>query len=153
MREVIVYETNGKRFDKKEEAIAYENLCKKVKGIISQLLPRTKEIEDALDYNKHNLNILKGCFNAFCDVCITTIPSYLDWFQDVKEGKRHMSHMGRILSDHSSDYPILWSAYCRFLCIDFENGFEFQQPFYVSHQDEFFENMKKRLKMIHNENN
>ena len=34
MKKLIIFETNGKRFDSYEEALKYEKLCKKVDGII-----------------------------------------------------------------------------------------------------------------------
>lgn len=143
MKTITVYETNGKRFDDKNEAVAYEKLCKKINSIMAQLLPRTKEVEEGADYNKHNLDTLKGCFKAFCLECAKTIPSFEEWFMQTISGERHLSHIGRILDDHSHHFPILYEAYFRFTCIDFESGFEFQQPYYVAHQDDFFVFMKK----------
>lgn len=146
MRTITVYETNGKRFDDKNEAIAYEKLCKKINSIMAQLLPRTKEIEEGRDYNKHNLDTLKGCFKDFCLECAKVLPKWSDWFMQTISGERHMSHIGRLLSDNYRHYPILYDAYFRFTCIDFENGFEFQQPYWVNHQDEFFEWNKNCVK-------
>ena len=139
MRTITIYETNGKRFDDKNEAIAYEKLCKKINSIMSQLLPRTKEIEEGRDYNKHNLDTLNGCFKAFCLECAKVLPKSSDWFMQTISGERHMSHIGKLLDDNSDNYPILYEAYFRFSCIDFNTGFEFQQPYWVSHQEEFFE--------------
>lgn len=143
MKKIIVYETNGKRFDIESEAIAYEILCKKINGIMAQLLPRTKEVENGSDYNRHNLDTLKGCFKAFCLECAKVLPEWSEWFMQTISGERHLSHIGRLLSDNSHNCPILYDAYFRFACTNFENGFEFQQPYYVTHQDEFFEFMKK----------
>ena len=143
MKAITVYETNGMRFDKREDAIAYEKFCNKIKSIMSQLLPRTKEIEEGTDYNKHNLDILNSCFKAFCEVCAKAIPLYGKWFIEVANGERHISHIARILGDYHYDYPILSDAYFRFSCINFENGYEFQQPYFVTHQEEFFEFMMK----------
>lgn len=143
MKTIVVYETNGKRFDDKNEAIAYEKLCKNIKGIMAQLLPRTKEIEEGSAYNKHNLDTLKGCFKAFCLECVKVLPEWSEWFTQTISGERHFSHICKLLSDNSHYYPILYDACFRFSCISFENGFEFPQPYFVAHQDEFFEFMKK----------
>ena len=146
MKKIVVYETNGKRFDDKNEAIAYEKLCKKINGIMAQLLPRTKEIEDGRDYNKHNLDTLKGCFKAFCLECAKVLPEWSEWFMQTISGERNLSHIGRLLSDNSHNCPILFDAYFRFACTNFDTGFEFQQPYWASHPDEFFEYRKKYVK-------
>lgn len=145
MKKLTIFETNGKRFDSYEDALKYEKLCKKVDGIMSQLLPRTKEIEQGTDYNKHNKETLNGCFKAFCKECAKQIPDNEAMFMEVANGIRHMSHMGRILSDYSYNLPCLYDAYHRFNCTDFNTGFEFQQPYYVTHQDEFFNNIKSNI--------
>ena len=142
MRKLIIFETNGKRFDSYEEALKYEKLCKKVDGIMSQLLPRTKEVEHGTDFNKHNKETLNGCFKAFCKECTKQFPNEEAIFTDVANGTRHFSHIDRILSDCSYEFPCLYDAYLRFSCIDFNTGFEFQQPYYVTHQEEFFNRIK-----------
>lgn len=144
MKKLTIFETNGKRFDSYEDALKYEKLCKKVDGIMSQLLPRTKEIEQGTDYNKHNKETLNGCFKAFCKECAQQIPNDKG---EMFNGKvdiliLHLPHLGRVLSDCGYDFPCLYDAYCRFSCIDFNTGFEFQQPYYVTHQDEFFNSIK-----------
>lgn len=142
MRKIIVYETNGKRFDSYEEALKYETLCEKVAGIMSKLLPRTKEIEQGTDFNKHNKDTLDVCFKAFCQECAKQIPYWEQWFTEVANGTRPLLHISRILSDYSPDFPCLYDAYFRFSCTDFNTGYEFQQPYYVTHQDEFFNRLK-----------
>lgn len=147
MKKLTIFETNGKRFDYYEDALKYEKLCKKVDGIMSQLLPRTEEIEHGTDYNKHNKETLNGCFKAFCKECAKQIPNDEAMFIDVANGIRHFSHIDRILSDYSYKFPCLYDAYCRFNCIDFNTGFEFQQPYYVTHQNEFFNMIKSNIVM------
>lgn len=142
MRKILVYESNGKRFDSYEEALKYEKLCEKIDGIMSQLLPRTKAIEQGTDFNKYNKETLNGCLKAFCQECAKQIPTWEQWFTETANGTRHLSHIGRILSDYSHDFPCLYDAYFRFSCIDFNTGYEFQQPYYVTHQDEFFNGLK-----------
>ena len=149
---ITVYESNGKRFDKREDAIAYDKLCKKIKSIMARLLPRTKEVEAGTDYNKHNLDTLKGCFKAFCLECARVLPEWSDYFTQTISEERHISHIGRLLSDNSHHYPILYDAYFRFACMDFKNGYEFQQPYYVTRQEEFFEDMKLRSEYESNGN-
>lgn len=142
MMKSLILKLNGKRFDSYEEALKYVKLCKKVDGIMSQLLPRTKEVEQGTDFNKHNKETLNGCFKAFCQECAKQIPAFEQWFIEIANGTRHLSHIGRILSDYNHKFPCLYDVYFRFNCIDFNTGFEFQQPYYVTHQDEFFSRVK-----------
>lgn len=145
MKTIIIYEVKGKRFYDQIEAKKYEKLYEEVESIMSRLAVRTKEIENGLGYIKHDLQNLKQCFEKFCEVCAKTIPRYKEWFVQTARGERNISHIGRILSDYGSDYPILRKTLFRFECISFENGYEFQQRYYVTHQDEFFEDLRKRL--------
>ena len=148
----MVYVVNGKRFDDPIDAKKYEILCKEVEEIMGCLLPRTKDIEDGYNYNRQDIDIVKMCFKSFCLFCSKVIPAYKKWFFQAARGKRHLSHIGRVLSDYSKDYPILQITFFRFQCISFENGYEFQQPYYVTHQEEFFEYMKKQLEYENNGN-
>lgn len=141
----MVYEVNGKRFDDPIEAKKYEKLCEEIEEIMGWLRARTKDIEDGCNYNRQDVDVVKMCFKSFCLLCSKVIPLYKRWFLQAARGKRHLSHIGRVLSDYSQDYPILHTTFFRFQCISFENGYEFQQPYYVTHQEEFFADMKKRL--------
>ena len=152
MEAIMVYEVNGKRFDDPQEALKYEHLCEKIEDLMSWLSPRTERIKKGLEYNRHSTNVVKDCFRDFCHLCADIIPSYKKWFIQTANGERHISHIGRIISDYSRDYPILQDTLFRFECISFENGYEFQQPYYVAHQEEFFKDMEKRLKYANNEN-
>ena len=152
METIMVYEVNGKRFDDPQEALAYERLCEQVDNITKVLTPRSQLLEDGCDYYEHDLRVVKDCFRKFCILCSKVIPSYKEWFLQTANGDRHTSHIGRILSDYSHDYPILNKTLFRFNCISFENGYEFQQPYYVVHQGEFFKDMKEHLKYKNNGN-
>ncbi len=152
METIMVYEVNGKRFDDPIDAKKYEAICKEVEEIMEWLLPRTKDIEDGCNYNRQEIDIVKMCFKSFCLLCSKVIPAYKKWFSQAARGKRHLSHIGRVLSDYGNDYPILQTTFFRFRCISFENGYEFQQPYYVTHQEEFFKDMEKRLKYKNNGN-
>lgn len=152
METIMVYVANGKRFDDPIEALAYERLCDRVDDIVWRLTPRSESLEKGHDYYKHDLSVVKDCFKKFCVLCSEVIPSYKEWFLQTANGDRHISHIGRILSDYSHDYPILNKTLFRFECISLENGYEFQQPYYVTHQEEFFKAMEKRLKYKNNGN-
>lgn len=145
MEKIIGYVVKGKRFDDPMEALKYETLCERVEDIMSSLEPRTERVDNGLEYIPHGVTVVKDSFKEFCDVCGDTIPRFKNWFVETGNGERHISHVGKILSDYSEDYPILQKTLFRFECISFENGYEFMQPYYVTHQEEFFEDMKKRL--------
>lgn len=152
MEVIMVYEVNGKRFDDPIDAKKYEKLCEEIEAIMGWLIPRTKDIEDGCNYQKQEVDVVKTCFKSFCLLCSKVIPLYERCFIQTAQGERHISHIGRIISDYSYDYPILGDTLYRFKCISFENGCEFQQPYYVTHQEEFFKDMKKRLEYESNGN-
>ncbi len=143
VKQVIVYEAYGKRFDEYNDALKYEYLYEEVEKIMSDLPPRSEAVENGTDVVKHDVSTLNKCLKAFCNICAEHITPFKQWFIDVVNGDLHISHIGRILSDYRSDFPILYKTYYRFDCIDFETGIEFQQPYYVTHQDEFFSQLKK----------
>lgn len=58
-------------------------------------------------------------------------------FSEVANGTRHISHAGRVLSDYSHDFPILWKLYFRLECINDFSGFEYEQPYFANHESEF----------------
>ena len=142
MKKVIMYETNGKRFDKYSDAEKYEKLCKKIKSIMAQLLPRTDKVERGEDYNKHNINTLRGCYMAFLKVMKS-----IDEFEKViipndkvpfNNDIKHNAEVALYHFDECERYPILHKAMYRFQCICFENCFEFDQPYWVYNQKGFF---------------
>lgn len=142
VKRVVVFEAYGKRFDKYNDAVKYENLYEEVEKIMSYLPPRSEAVENGTGVVKHDVSTLNKCLKAFCNICAEHITPFKEWFIDVINGARHMSHVGRIISDYSSEFPILQRTCYRFACIDFETGIEFQQPYYVTHQDEFFSRLK-----------
>lgn len=79
-------------------------------------------------------------------MCSKFFPNYEKWFIEVANGDRHLSHIGRLIYD--SIYKVLKDAYFRFECIDIKTGYEFQQPYYVNHIDEAFEDIKKRQEYL-----
>ena len=67
-------------------------------------------------------------------VSYTHLDVYKRQIQECANGLRHISHASRIICDY--DNQCFTSALNRLQCIDFTNGKEFGQPYYVSHQDE-----------------
>ena len=148
IKTISVYEVNGKRFDNLGSAIQYEMICEEVESIMSRLKPRTKDVEDGLDYIQQDKNVLKSCKKDFYELCSQTIPDFANMFIEVGKGERHPSHIERVLSEYENDYPCLWKAHYRFKCIDEECGYEFQQSYYATHVKEGLANIEKRKEYL-----
>lgn len=134
MKTIIVYQTDdGCRFDKFEAAIKYEKLCKKCDEINNQFI----NIGRDLNYNEYiqqDIHKVNDLFKEFMNIVSEAIPSCSKMAQECSEGIRHKSHIYRIISDYN--IKCLNTLMCRFECISFENGKEFQQPYFVTHQEE-----------------
>lgn len=134
-RKVIYIAEDGTRFDSEVDCLNYEALSDKCKRIMSSLYYDKKEL-DKRNALKHDNDVVKSCFGHFMDLCSTAIPQSRKEFQEVKEGKRHISHAKYIIEEHSNDFLCLFKAFFRFLCID-KYGIEYQQPYYVKHREDF----------------
>lgn len=144
MKTITVYEVEGKRFDREEDARAYEHLCQRVSKVMSVLKPRTKEVADGLAYIEHDKETVKIAFDLFMGICADVIPDWKEWFEQVAKGERHISHAGRIIGDVAYKYPILSDVFFRFNCINFEHGYEFQQPYFASRIEEAMRDIENR---------
>lgn len=145
IREKTIFEYNGKEFAMYSEAVAYKKLCDAVFDIMAALSPRVEAVDDGLLALEHPIGLVEACRQQFLELCALTIPSFKRWFYEVAAGKRHESHIERILSDYSCEYPILNKTWFRFKCINRDFGYEFQQPYYVAHVEEAFEDIRKRM--------
>lgn len=134
MKTIIVYQTDdGCRFDKFEAAIKYEKLCKKCDEINNKFI----NIGRDLNYNEYiqqDIHKVNDLFKEFMNIVSEAIPSCSKMAKECSEGIRHKSHIYRIISDYN--IKCLNILMCRFECISFENGKEFQQPYFVTHQEE-----------------
>lgn len=147
IKQVVIYESNGVKFDDLESAKSYDDLCKDIESIMSKMKPRTEDIEELLDYGKQDVKTVRICIKNFCFLCAKIFADYEKTFNEVANGVRHISHIGRIIYD--SKYKVLHGAYFRFECINMETGYEFQQPYFTNHMEEAFEEIKARkCKMI-----
>lgn len=136
MKEKTIYiAQDGKFFDAKKSCIKYESLMRKVTVAMCTLKYNEKAllVGNAIRHTKTDVDF---SFRDFMDVCSDAIPEYKETFQEVKEGKRDISFVKRILSDYSEDFPCLWKAFYRFICID-KYGIEYDQPYFVEHRLEF----------------
>ena len=78
IKEFVVYETNGKRFNTYEEAFDYDVLCDRVNTIMSALPERTKEVEKGETYINHkDINVVKKVFKEFIKICREVLSKLL----------------------------------------------------------------------------
>lgn len=134
-RKVIYIAEDGTRFDSKDGCLNYESLSDKCERIMSSLFYDKKELDNG-NALRHDNDVVKSCFGHFMDLCSTAIPQSRKELQEVKAGKRHISHAQYIIEDYSNDFPCLFKTFFRFMCID-KYGVEYQQPYYAMHRDDF----------------
>lgn len=133
VKKVEVWEAqDGKRFDDIASADYYDSLIDWRNEVMSKLRPHVDDGAVQQDVEE-----VKKAFGEFMDLCAHVIPDYEEWFQGVKEGKRHLSHVQYLLADNSTEYPFLWKTWFRFDCINMTSGIEYGQPYYVEHEDEW----------------
>ena len=133
IREVKIYEaSDGTRFNSKREAEKYERLYNQCEDIHKQLGKKAKDLYAV----RHDVTTVKVLCAKFIDICAKTIPDFSDLFKKFKEGEVHISHIRRVLSDYSSEYPCLWHLYFRLSCIS-PTGIEYEQPYYTEHEDDW----------------
>lgn len=134
MRAITIYQAeDGSRFNKKEDAIRYENLCHKCDEINRRFVNIDREL-NSKEFIQQNPVIVKVLFAEFMNVVAEAIPYYAQWAKECGAGIRHISHILKVLCDYNIN--CLDKLMYRFWCIDFDSGRQFQQPYFVKHQDE-----------------
>lgn len=147
IQEIKVYEVDGMRFDTMKEATRYEGICLNVALVMAGLDPTTEEVKEMRGYQKHDIVTLRRAFADFCSLCAIYIPMHGDTFEKTSRGVLRKSIMSKILLEYKQDYPILYSTFFRFMCINFDTGFEFQQPYYATHLAEAFKEIENNTKI------
>ena len=133
VKKVEVWEAqDGKRFDEHIDATYYDSIIDWCSEVMSKLRPHEEGGAVQQDVEE-----VKKAYAEFMDLCAEVLPKNKDWFQGVKKGRRHPSHVQYLLSDYSTDYPILWKTLFRFDCINMTSGIEYYQPYYVEHEDKW----------------
>lgn len=139
MEEIIKYKSNdGTIFDRKEDCVNYESICEKVKDIEDSYLPKpSRKIENNEYYEHSMLNVYKAK-TKFYNLCsevfkLTNNITFSKIFDEISCGNRHPSHGDRILSDFG--YTVLSNFSYRLRCIGY-GGKEYQQPYFVTHENE-----------------
>ena len=133
MEEITIYiAVDGTRFDSKGNCEYYESICKNVSNVMGRLR-QNNEVSSRIAI-RQDIDVVREVKQDFFLICAEVIHSYSQWFKEVADGTRHISHAGRILSDYSNDFPILYNAYFRLECISETSGIEYEQPYFSNHE-------------------
>ena len=117
MKEITKYEcVDGTRFDKKADAERYEEIYGQVDLILYKSLGINRL--DKVVAGKLNPQDVRAGLAEFMKVCAEAIPGFADLFEKIDMSNLRGYCLNKILSDYSSDWPVLWHAYYRFLCIN-----------------------------------
>jgi hypothetical protein len=137
IEKTIYIADDNSRFDDKNDCIHYEHICAEVDAAMSLLKPRPNEgcdFENGSGYLQQHIQTCELVRKQILNICALEFPYWERIIKECGYGLRHISHASRIIYDY--DYRCLVSALNRLECIDFTNGKEFGQPYFVSHQDE-----------------
>lgn len=135
IQKTIWISDDGLEFDTKDQCYEYEeNVLKAIEKILSSLNPHS-----SIYGVKQEKERVEKAFEEFMSLCAKNIPSRKVIFDKAIEGDVHMSHIERIISDWSNDFPAFSKVLYRFNCISHKTWIEYPQPYYVSHEEEFKE--------------
>jgi hypothetical protein len=136
MKELTVYiADDGTKFKNFNDCSKYEGYLEKTQRIMSQLNTRKEGSSFAV---RQNVELVKQCMEKFFNEVAKPLLNnkmLSKLMDDTIAGKAHMSHIARYFDD--SQYPLLYSTYFRFVCINMKSGIEYEQPYFVNHEDEF----------------
>ena len=139
MKEITIYQCeDGTRFDLEGRAKVYETLCEEVKRVMSPMGEITHRCDIGEEYIQHDPKDVKKALHNFLVLCANTLTGWCEPLMECAEGKRHISHADYIISE--CGFKTLADANYRFRCTNMESGREYQQPYYVEHEDEFKNN-------------
>lgn len=139
IKEITTYEVNGRRFDKYDEAVAYDVLCDEINTIMCPLQERNEEVKNGELCITQDVEIVRTAFKKFIELCDRVFEGkYTDKFNVlIEKGRPGATSADYLISNY--DYcHIITDTYYRFQCINFDSGREYQQPFYVNHEEDFF---------------
>src|SRR5574344_2005744 len=142
MKEITIYECeDGSRFDKKEDALNYDNLCGRIKQIMAPMGERTDECKKGSVYLSHDPLAVKNALKSFLIECSKVKPYFSKDLIACANGIRHISQAEHLIRD--SGISVLCDTMFRFSCTNMISGREYQQPYYAKNEDEFLEIQKK----------
>lgn len=144
MEEIIIYKCeDGTRFDRKEDAKNYDDICERIKRIMIPMGERTVDCSRGREYINHDIIVVKDTLNKFLIECseIVTFNYGKEQLIECANGTRHISHAEYIISQ--SNIKVLKEAMFRFECTNMKSGREYQQPYFAMHEEEFEERIRK----------
>ena len=139
MKEVKVYEAfDGNRFDTMTECLDYEEHMKILtEKVIPNFRGKKHSDKDAVQQVKSKID---SAWKSFIDACCEQ-PAMQRFVSVFRERESYQNcgetHIYRILSDFSHDYPLLWDIFFRFTCISEEGCVEYPQPYYAKHPEDW----------------
>ena len=140
--EITMYQCeDGTRFDEKEKARNYDDICQRIKQIMIPMGERTVDCEKGYEYINHNPIVVKNTLSKFLFECSKILTCHSKDLVECANGIRHISQAEYFISE--SNITVLMYAMFRFSCTNMESGREYQQPYFKTHEEEFLEQQKK----------
>lgn len=134
METITMYQCDdGSTFNNKEEAEKYDMLCEECAKIENMLVSIGRELHYD-EYIQQDASTVRSAFTKFMEVVAREIPTYANVALQCASLTCHISYIGRVIDDFG--IKCFRRLYYRFYCIDFNNGREFQQPYFMNHQEE-----------------
>lgn len=136
MKEVKRFQSeDGKLFDSAEKCLSYEIDLTAVQTVMSLLNPTPKddhcEFANGRGFVRQDIQLVEKCMRIVINIAAIDLKDKKEEIMEHPFLYRN-SVIGRYLSD--SDKGFLYSAWCRFMCMD-DIGREFGQPYFSAHPE------------------
>ena len=131
---------DGRLFDKIVDAALYDQQYNRCCEILECYLNPMERPNDSLYRIRQSEKHVRKGFAEFIKLCKQILSKHDSSFPDESDEqleKCRKSIVYRILSDYSSDYPFIWKAFSRFMCISTKSWVEYTQPFFACNEDEY----------------
>lgn len=135
---------DGTRFDKYDDAVTYEELCNRCSAIEAKLTPRTAEVENMTGYITHDPFLFKKALTEFKELACKEFNFDETHTQNVMKA----SYLGNIVYYFPGNKKCMDNLYFRFSCTSPETLQEFQQPYYASHLDDAYRDIKRNKEFL-----
>ena len=136
---------DGTRFDKYDDAVYYETLCKKCSDIEAKLTPRTAEVDDMTGYISHDPVKFKEALTEFKKLVCEEF-GYDEMRTQIIMDAPYLGNIGYYLADN--DKKCIDDLYFRFSCTSPETLQEFQQPYYASHLEDAYNDIEQNKRYL-----
>ena len=140
----IYFVDDGTRFDKYDDSVVYENLCKRCSAIESKLTPRTKEVKEMTGYVTHNPVLFKEALTEFKEL----VCKEFNFDETRTQNVMKTPYLGNIGYYLPGNKKCMDDLYFRFSCTSPETPQEFQQLYYASHLDDAYRDIKRNKEFL-----